>query len=212
MNIFRLVADLMHLASFFILLLKMNKTRSAAGISFKSQLLYLIVFVMRYLDLFTHFVSLYNTVMKITFIGATAYILKVMKTTYRATWDPELDSFPFHYLLAGAGAVTLFIHSKFTFMELTWSYSIWLEAVAIMPQLHQLTKTGSAETITTHYLFALGAYRGLYIVNWIYRYATEGFWEWIPFIAGSIQTVLYADFFYIYVTKVLRGKKFELPL
>ena len=35
MNLFRLVADLMHLASIFILLLKMEKTRSAAGVLLK---------------------------------------------------------------------------------------------------------------------------------------------------------------------------------
>ena len=33
---------------------------------------------------------------------------------------------------------------------------------------------GEAESITSHYLFALGAYRGLYILNWIYRYYFEG--------------------------------------
>lgn len=33
-----------------------------------------------------------------------------------------------------------------------------------------LSRTGNAETITAHYLFALGSYRALYIVNWIYRY------------------------------------------
>jgi hypothetical protein len=51
-----------------------------------------------------------------------------------------------------------------------WSFSIWLEAVAIFPQLFVLQRTGEAETITTHYLAALGIYRGLYIPNWIYRY------------------------------------------
>jgi hypothetical protein len=28
--------------------------------------------------------------------------------------------------------------------------------------------------ITSHYLFAFGSYRGLYIFNWIYRYYAEG--------------------------------------
>lgn len=32
-----------------------------------------------------------------------------------------------------------------------------------------LQRTGEAETITTHYLAALGLYRGLYIPNWMYR-------------------------------------------
>jgi ER lumen protein retaining receptor len=66
-----------------------------------------------------------------------------------------------------------------------------------------VSKTGEAESITSHYLFALGAYRGLYILNWIYRYHTEGFYDMIAIVAGIIQTVLYCDFFYLYIT---RGK------
>lgn len=50
-----------------------------------------------------------------------------------------------------------------------WSFSIFLESVAILPQLFMLQRTGEAETITTHYLAALGVYRALYIPNWIYR-------------------------------------------
>lgn len=65
-----------------------------------------------------------------------------------------------------------------------------------------LQRTGEADTITTHYLFALGLYRALYIPNWIYRYFTEEeFHQTIPVIAGIIQTVLYSDFFYIYYNK-----------
>lgn len=64
-----------------------------------------------------------------------------------------------------------------------------------------LQRTGEAETITTHYLFALGAYRGLYLLNWIYRYIDEGHTDWIAWVAGIIQTALYSDFFYIYYNK-----------
>ena len=54
-------------------------------------------------------------------------------------------------------------------MEILWTFSIYLESVAILPQLFMVSKTGEAESITSHYLFALGSYRGLYILNWIYR-------------------------------------------
>jgi len=74
-----------------------------------------------------------------------------------------------------------------------------------------VSKTGEAETITSHYLFALGIYRFLYILNWIYRYYTESFIDWISVVAGVVQTVLYCDFFYLYITKVLKGKKLSLP-
>jgi ER lumen protein retaining receptor len=98
-----------------------------------------------------------------------------------------------------------------------------------MPQLFMLSKTGEAETITAHYLFALGSYRALYILNWVYRYYVETFFDPIAVVAGIVQTVLYADFFYLYVTRgkciavdtdnliidllfsVLRNRRVELP-
>lgn len=95
-------------------------------------------------------------------------------------------------------------------MQVLWSFSIWLESVAIMPQLYMLQQTGEAETITTHYLFALGAYRALYLVNWVYRYVMEGHTDWIAWVAGLIQTALYSDFFYLYYTKYVRGNKSAL--
>ncbi|ORY93223.1 ER lumen protein retaining receptor [Syncephalastrum racemosum] len=211
MNVFRLVADLMHLASIFILLLKIKKTRSCVGISFKSQLLYSIVFITRYLDLPIKFVSLYNTCMKIFFIGSSLYILYLMKVKFKATYDSNLDTFRIEYLLGGSLILALALPYEYTVMEVLWSFSIWLESVAILPQLFMLQRTGEAETITTHYLFALGAYRGLYLFNWVYRYISEGHTDWIAWVAGLLQTVLYSDFFYIYYQKVLKGKKFELP-
>ena len=81
-----------------------------------------------------------------------------------------------------------------------------------MPQLFMLSKTGEAETITTHYLFFLGAYRALYILNWGYRYVVEDHLDWIAVIAGCVQTVLYCDFFYLYIKKVIYDrKKLVLP-
>lgn len=47
LNIFRLLGDLSHLASIFLLVHKVVKSRSCRGISFKTQLCYLIVFLTR---------------------------------------------------------------------------------------------------------------------------------------------------------------------
>lgn len=71
MNLFRLVGDLSHLFAIIILLLKIWKTRSCAGISGRSQLLFSVVYTARYLDLFTSFISVYNSVMKVIFLVAS---------------------------------------------------------------------------------------------------------------------------------------------
>lgn len=70
-----------------------------------------------------------------------------------------------------------------------------------MPQLYMISKTGEAESITSHYLFALGLYRALYIANWVWRFYMEDFYDWIAIVAGCVQTALYCDFFYLYITK-----------
>ncbi|CCF42012.1 ER lumen protein retaining receptor [Colletotrichum higginsianum] len=213
LNLFRITGDLSHLASIGILLHKMVQMNSCSGISFKSQALYFLVYITRYLDLFSTS-SLWNLVFKILFITSQGYIVYLMTTAYKPTNDPNQDTFRVQYLLGGAAVLAILFPYYYTFWEILWAFSIWLEAVAILPQLFMLQRTGEAETITTHYLFALGIYRALYIPNWIYRYFTEVNHkvDWIAITAGIVQTILYSDFFWIYYTKVMKGKKFKLPV
>ncbi|XP_055851570.1 ER lumen protein-retaining receptor [Episyrphus balteatus] len=211
MNIFRLAGDLSHLLAIIILLLKIWKTRSCAGISGKSQILFCIVYITRYLDFFTTYVSLYNSVMKVVFIGASGATIYFMYVKFKATNDTNHDSFRIEFLLIPCALLSLVLNHEFTFMEVLWTFSIYLESVAILPQLFLVSKTGEAESITSHYLFALGSYRALYLLNWVYRYVIETHYDLIPIFAGVVQTILYCDFFYLYITKVLKGKKLQLP-
>lgn len=211
MNIFRLAGDLSHLLAIIVLLLKIWKTRSCAGISGKSQILFSIVYITRYLDLFTTFISVYNSVMKVVFIGASLATVFLMFVKFRATYDRNHDSFRIEFLLIPTVVLALLINHDFTVLEILWTFSIYLESVAILPQLFLVSKTGEAESITSHYLFALGSYRALYLINWIWRYIMESHYDLIAIFAGVIQTILYCDFFYLYITKVLKGKKLQLP-
>jgi ER lumen protein retaining receptor len=164
-------------------------------------------------DIFWTFTaSPYNTIYKILFLASSGYTIYLMTNTYKPTHDPNLDTFRVQYLLGGAAVLAILFPYKYTIFEIMWAFSIWLESVAILPQLFLLQRTGEAETITTHYLFALGLYRAMYIPNWIWRYFAESYFDAIPVFAGIIQTVLYSDFFWIYYTKVLKGKKFALPV
>ncbi|CAI5454309.1 unnamed protein product [Caenorhabditis angaria] len=211
MNIFRLSADLAHLVAIVVLMLKIWKSRSCEGISGKSQILFATVFIARYLDLFTNFYSLYNTAMKVFFLASSIGTVYLMWHKFKATYDKNNDSLRIEFLVIPCLVLALIINHEFLFMEVLWTFSIYLEAVAIMPQLFMLSRTGNAETITAHYLFALGSYRALYIVNWIYRYYTENFFDPIAVVAGIVQTVLYADFFYLYITRVLQSNRpFEM--
>lgn len=174
-------------------------------------MLFALVFITRYLDVFTSFISVYNTVMKVFYLTSSLGTVYLMYVKFKATYDHNHDTFRIEFLLGPAVLLALLLNHEFSVMEVLWTFSIYLESVAILPQLFMVSKTGEAESITSHYLFALGSYRALYIVNWVYRYYAENFYDIIAIVAGCVQTILYCDFFYLYITKVLKGKKLQLP-
>ena len=214
MNIFRFAGDMTHLLSVVVLLLKIQATRSCRGISLKTQELYALVFSTRYLDLFFNFVSLYNSVMKIVFLLTSYTIVYYMRfhRTIRLTYDREQDTFRSYVLVILAAVLALLVHMALTPFEILWTFSIYLEAIAILPQLFLLRRTQNIDNLTGNYIFLLGLYRGLYILNWIYRYFTEPRYKQVlVWVAGSIQTALYADFFYFYLQSWKNNVKLSLP-
>lgn len=88
----------------------------------------------------------------------------------------------------------------FSFVELLWTFSIYLESVAILPQLMTLRKYGLVENLTGHFIFFLGLYRFLYILNWIFRSLYERGYQhhWVVYTCGVVQTLMYADSFIQY--------------
>ena len=231
LNAFRLAGDLFHVISIFVLLLRLRVTQNAIGISMKTQEIYLVVFVTRYLDLFTTYYSLYNSIMKILYIASTSYIIYMVRRTepFKTHYEVSHDSF-LHWKFAVApcavvAIITHFVSGEFNLVEvreggnacinlrfmkleaeysslaiplypsphqylckkskispypslwprtsylsqLLWVFSIYLESLAIIPQLIMLQRYREVENLTGHYVFFLGAYRFLYILNWIYR-------------------------------------------
>lgn len=184
-----MIADLLHLLSFFILIQKIQKSKSCGGISCKTQELYLIVFLTRYPDIFMYVVSFYNTIMKISFIGATIYIIYLFhyKKPQCLSYQREQDDFPhFQYVLPAAAILALLIHKKFRLFELSWSFSIWLEALAILPQLKMLTKMQEVENLTGNYVAALGLYRVFYVLSWVLRFYSRNELCWVKTLGGIL--------------------------
>ena len=56
-------------------------------------MLFAMVFVTRYLDLLTTYISLYNTVMKIFFIVSSVGTCYLILAKFRATYDKNHDTF-----------------------------------------------------------------------------------------------------------------------
>lgn len=122
----------------------------------------------RYIDVFLGWKALYLFIMKFVFTGLTVYTcyLFLLRKPFSLTYVREMDSFSHYFLYGAAVVLTMIIHKSFLPIELLWSYSQWLEAFAILPQLMMINKMGNVENITAHFIFFMGMYRIFYVFHW----------------------------------------------
>jgi hypothetical protein len=75
-----------------------------------------------------------------------------------------------------------------------------LESICVLPQLLLLRQTTVPTVITSFYIVFLGAYRGLYLINWLLRELDTNMKKPNPVsvVFGIIQTALYLDFAWVY--------------
>ncbi|KAF7684074.1 ER lumen protein-retaining receptor [Astathelohania contejeani] len=220
--ILRFLGDFSHIYTIVILAQKIKTTRSCSGLSYKTQLLYFLVFITRYLDLFYFNVEsllmLYNTVMKIIFLSSQSMILYLIRVKYHYSYDKSLDTFKNSYVIIPAALLAIIFKEKtYSFLkyivEYSWTFSVLLESVAILPQLVQLQETGEAETLTSKYIFFLGIYRVLYTLGWLLKKMQGLKVDHLLVATGILQALLYTDFFILYYKHVFAtgGAKKSIP-
>lgn len=206
-NIFRILADLLHISSKCILIWAIHRNRSSEGVSFLTQLLYAVVFLTRYLDL-SQWSNWYLVFFKIFYILSSFYILFLMTTAFPRTREKE-KAWKFALLsvagsAAGAPLVILLYRSRsyHWILEVFWVFSIILESVCVLPQLLLLRETTVPTVIDSYYLLTLGSYRAVYLLNWmVLGFGPEHKWDPVADVFGVIQTILYIDFAWVYYSR-----------
>lgn len=81
MDIFQLIGDFLHLVAILLLLLKIVASKNVVGLSYKTQELFIVVFLTRYSDfvLEKHWGSMYFNVMRIIFIAINVMTIYYMR-------------------------------------------------------------------------------------------------------------------------------------
>ncbi|KAF1809340.1 hypothetical protein P152DRAFT_441861 [Eremomyces bilateralis CBS 781.70] len=210
-NSFRILGDIAHALSKIILIGTIHWNRSAEGVSLITQLLYLLVFCTRYLDIFWTPVNdgmlIYLFVFKVAYIVSSAYIVFLMWSIFPRTREREkawrFGAYGLGAALIGCVPVLIIFENigALSPLEVLWVFSIILESLCILPQLLLLRETTVPTVIDSLYLLTLGSYRAFYILNWIYRGATEHVFDPVAAIFGVIQTAFYVDFAWVYYSR-----------
>ena len=138
MNAFSMLGDASYLLSFAELLRQMITSRSSAGASLKTHEMYALVFAIRYVDLAWRYNDPYRAAVKALFISASLAVVYVMRCsgTHCDTYSREDDTFPRIYLIVPAALLGCALNQDAeSLYEIGWAFSVYLEAVAILPQL-----------------------------------------------------------------------------
>lgn len=211
-NIFRYLGDICHLISVLILLFRLIFKKTCPGVSLRTHIMYLVVFITRYCNQYMFAPPLYNVVFKIFFLASEIAIIVLVSTKMRGSYDIKHDSMQIQYLLVLALPLAIITAPKRNFYQISYSYSLWVESIAIVPQIILLSRVGSLDGLSIDYILFLSIYRLLYLFNWVYKLVTHtGETRPVVWITGILQSVVYSDFIYEYIMSKLKRRHELLP-
>uniref|UniRef100_T1HL98 Uncharacterized protein n=1 Tax=Rhodnius prolixus TaxID=13249 RepID=T1HL98_RHOPR len=164
---------------------------SGIGISGKTQLLFLVTYMTRYLD--TYGVD----IIKMSLIFMSLITVLLIYTVFDETHEVQHDT----YWISPSIVICLGLGFQFnyalTYVEVLWAFSRYLEVVTIIPQLYFIYRKRYKPSVIRSYIILLLLYRGFYILNWIYRYTIEDHFDPIIVIPGVLQFLVYFAYFFL---------------
>lgn len=224
---------------FGILNVKTFTSQRATGVSIKTLQLYSIVFFCRLTSIIRHegylpydksgdWIYHFIEIMALIFTSSALYGCMV---PFKRTYQADLDKFGELNVPPGAGAVYLavpifivamIIHPSLNsdfLSDVAWTYAMYLESVALIPQLYMFQKqaSGVVELLTAHFVAALGFGRVLEFAFWVYSYhelatsAGSKIPGYLALFSQFMQLVLMVDFFWYYYLAVKNATPLVLP-
>mmetsp|Transcript_87610 Transcript_87610/g.252994 ORF Transcript_87610/g.252994 Transcript_87610/m.252994 type:complete len:291 (-) Transcript_87610:96-968(-) len=194
-NVFRLTGDALHFAGMILGLTAVWGARSVEGFSRKTQVLYQVVYVTRYIDIFFEQQGAYLMFFKVSFNLITALMLAgfaQMQDTHLAS----ADSCNILAILLPTAVLALMSSTGLGLREELWAYSEYLEPLALVPQYIMCYRAPRVRPAAVLYVLCLGGYRCLYVCNWIYKRSKwhQAYHDYISWSGGLLECILFCDF------------------
>jgi len=153
--------------------------------------------------------------LSLLFVG---WLLYQLLNNAKASQQSEHDSMPILPIVASCVTLAALLHADMNdrpLFDATWMASLFISAVAVMPQLWLISKTGGkVEPLTAHYIAAMAISRALSgTFMWHARHdITCNEWikgynhaPWVILGAHTLHLLLLADFGYYYVKSLLKS-------
>ncbi|KAI4316936.1 hypothetical protein L6164_024860 [Bauhinia variegata] len=211
-------AEAVHALGISVLIYKLTKEKTCAGLSLKSQELTALFLAVR---LYCSFVMEFDihTLLDSATLGTTLWVIYMIRFKLKSSYMDDKDNFEIYYVVIPCALLSLFIHPTthhHLVNRILWAFCVYLEAVSVLPQLRVMQNTKIVEPFTAHYVFALGVARFLSCAHWVLQVLDTrgrlltalgyGLWPSMVLLSEIVQTFILADFCYYYVKSLVGGQ------
>ncbi|XP_076917608.1 uncharacterized protein LOC143577748 [Bidens hawaiensis] len=216
-NLF-VAAEAVHSIGISVLIYKLMKEKTCAGLSLKAQELTAMFLAVR---LYCSFVMEYDihTLLDFATLVTTLWVIFMIRFKLKSSYMEDKDNFATYYVAVPCAVLALLIHpstSHHIVNRILWAFCVYLEAASVLPQLRVMQNTKIVEPFTAHYVFALGVARFLSCAHWVLQVLDSrghlltalgyGLWPSMVLISEVVQTFILADFCFYYVKSVFGGQ------
>ena len=217
-------------------------TKSVSGVSFKSMQLYVVVFICRLSSIFRHQGYLpfdksgdwlYHCIEVLSLLGVGLVCYAIFGPLL-STYDENLDRFGNFYIPGELGAIyvlvpcvviAVFFHPSLNhefFSDFVWAASMYVEALAMAPQLYMFQKQAGERGIKLdawlgHTVFAVAFSRLFELIFWVgsfkelsTHHTGSTVSAYLVLLSQVLQMAIMADFFYYYAVSLSQGKDVEI--
>ncbi|XP_028234695.1 putative ER lumen protein-retaining receptor C28H8.4 isoform X2 [Glycine soja] len=184
-------AELVHALGISVLIYKLTREKTCAGLSLKSQELTAMFLGVR---LYCSFVMEYDihTLLDMATLVTTLWVIYMIRFKLKSSYMDDKDNLAMYYVVIPCAVLSLLIHPTTRHHPLNrilWAFCVYLEAVSVLPQLRVMQNAKVLDT-RGHLLTALG----------------YGLWPFMVLLSEIVQTFILADFCYYYVKSLVGGQ------
>jgi len=181
-SFFLTLQNVVQMFGFLIMVFHLWTKKTSEGLSLNAFICYAIVFVARLSSLLTYEGYLpydssgdwfYQTIEIFSLVLCGAVIC-LMHFRYRLTYNYDIDKVKWFFLAVPAFILGIMFHSNLNnkfFPDVAWAFALYLEAVAMFPQLFLLNQKGEdVEALTSHFVASQAISRLLGFVFWLFTF------------------------------------------
>lgn len=196
---FRYVGDVSHLLALALCIAVVLRETGTEGVSFKTHLLFFIVFSCRFLNILYCEQSIYLVLYKVLLWTGTLKIVILMWAL--GSVQDKRDTLPLSIVLVPTFIMTLVfgvysVQDQGLMVEFLWIFSMYLESIAMLPQyIYCYRDSDNACPLVSCYVLTMGGYRMVFGLSWAYQYLTMPYYlDMSSLISGMLGIIFFCDY------------------